>query len=141
MEIVCIIWDRTEREAVSKVLTSEKQAQEPSYKGRDMNNAHSPHFITAAIVQVFLLQLSVPGRDMNNAHSSQPPTCSCSYCQYLRKSLKNPGNGCLLHESRALEGGYKPSTQQTNALDQLHFPGTGGTINNTTHMCRHCLHV
>ena len=111
--MVCIIWDRTEREDVGRVWTSEKQAQEPSYEGRDMSNAHSP----------------------------QPPLCSCSYCQYLRKSLKNSGNGCLLHESRAMEGGYKPSTQQTNTLDQLHFPGTGGTINNTTHMCRHCLCV
>ena len=56
--MVCIIWDRTEREDVDRVWTSEKQSQEPSYEGRDM----SPHFITAAIVQLFLLQLSVPAQ-------------------------------------------------------------------------------
>ena len=59
MEIVCIIWDRIEREDVGRVWTSEKQAQEPSYEGKDTKNVHSPRFIAATIVQLFLLSVPV----------------------------------------------------------------------------------
>jgi len=38
------------------------------------------------------------------------------YAIYLGQSLKDPGDGCLLCESRAVEGGNKPSTQLTNPL-------------------------
>ena len=53
MEIVCIIWDRTEREDVGRVWTSEKHAHEPSYNGRDTNNVHSPeHHATMCYLPV-----------------------------------------------------------------------------------------
>ena len=39
-----------------------------------------------------------------------------SFSLYLGQSLKGPGDGCLLCESRAVEGGNKPSAQLTYPL-------------------------
>ena len=97
--MVCIIWDRTEREDVGRVWTSEKQAQEPSYERHEQSQLHcaviftvstcaSPSKILAMVA--FSMRAEHWKAGTNRPHNRPIPLISCTFPELVGPSTTLP---------------------------------------------------